>query len=140
MLQNVNSRMKQNRTDYYMKICGKIDKSIKNNRFLGYFWQGYYTTRCAWSGRRTTLWRHWMTALSTFHLGPSFHIQFRAQRCQKYASHEKKLPIKVVQNWIFYKKVSKWICLSLSRVELRESKDWYGWNIILYRKGEIHSI
>ncbi len=26
------------------------------------------------------------------------YIQFRAQRCQKYASHQKKLPIKVVRN------------------------------------------
>ncbi len=40
------------------------------------------------------------------------YIQFRAQRCQKYTSHQKKLPIKVVQNWILSKKVHKRICLS----------------------------
>ncbi len=37
LLQNVNDRMKQNRKDYSMKICGKIDNLIKNNRFLDYF-------------------------------------------------------------------------------------------------------
>ncbi len=53
----------------------------------------------------------------------SKNIQFRAQRCQKYASHEKKLQIKVVQNWILYKKVPECICLSPPEVELEGSKD-----------------
>ncbi len=52
------------------------------------------------------------------------HIQFRAQCCQKCASHEKEVQIKVVRNWISYKKVRKHICLSLSGVELEGSKDW----------------
>ncbi len=39
------------------------------------------------------------------------YIQFRAQHCQKYASHEKKLEIKVVRHWILSKKVRKRICL-----------------------------
>ncbi len=29
--------MKKNRIDYCMKICGKINESIKNNGFLDYF-------------------------------------------------------------------------------------------------------
>ncbi len=51
--------------------------------------QGYYTARFARFGRRTAMWYHWMAVLCTFHLGSGFHIQFRAQHCQKYASHEK---------------------------------------------------
>ncbi len=32
------------------------------------------------------------------------YIQFREQHCQKYASNQKKLQIKIAWNWIFYKK------------------------------------
>ncbi len=39
------------------------------------------------------------------------YIQFRAQRCQKYTSNQKKLQIKVVRNWILYEKVHQRICL-----------------------------
>ncbi len=39
------------------------------------------------------------------------YIQFRVQRCQKYASHPKKLQIKIVWNWISYKKVHERTCL-----------------------------
>ncbi len=39
------------------------------------------------------------------------YIQFRAPYCQKHASHEKKLEIKVVRDWISFKKVRKCICL-----------------------------
>ncbi len=42
-------------------------------------------------------------------------FQFRAQYCQKYASHKKKLQIKVVWNWISYKRVLMCICLSPHR-------------------------
>ncbi len=38
-------------------------------------------------------------------------IHYGAQRCQKYALHQKKIRIKVVRNWILYKKVRKHICL-----------------------------
>ncbi len=33
------------------------------------------------------------------------YILFRTQHCRKYASHEKKLQIKVIWNWISYEKV-----------------------------------
>ncbi len=56
------------------------------------------------------------------------------------STHHMKLQIKVVQNWILYKKVCKSICPSPSRVELGGSKDWYGWNMILYWNVKIHSI
>ncbi len=40
------------------------------------------------------------------------------------------------------RKVSGRICLSLPslEVELGGSKDWYGWNIIMYKNGELHSL
>ncbi len=41
-----------------------------------------------------------------------FDAKFRAQRCQTYVSRTKKLQIKVVRNWISYKKVPERICLS----------------------------
>ncbi len=41
-----------------------------------------------------------------------FDTKFRAQQFQKYASHTKKLQIKVVRNWISYKKVPQHRCLS----------------------------
>ncbi len=44
----------------------------------------------------------------------------------------KKLQIKVVRNWISYKKVRECIRLSLPGVGLVGLKDWYGWNSILY--------
>ncbi len=47
-----------------------------------------------------------------------------------------KLQIKVVLNWILYKKVPERVCLSPRMVEVGGSKDWYGWNIILYWKGK----
>ncbi len=52
------------------------------------------------------------------------YIQFRAQHCQNYASHQNKLEIKVVQNLISSKKVRKRICLSATGVELGGSKDF----------------
>ncbi len=63
------------------------------------------------------------------------YIQFGAQSCQKYTSHEKKFQIKVVRNWILYKKVLEHICLSLPhpRVEL-EWLIWLKYDIVL--KGE----
>ncbi len=67
------------------------------------------------------------------------YIQFRAQCCQKYTSHPKKLQIKIVWNWISHKKVRKHICLSFGKVELGGAKDWYGWNIILHWNSKIHS-
>ncbi len=32
-------------------------------------------------------------------------VQFRAERCQKYALHQKMIQIKAVRNWILHKKV-----------------------------------
>ncbi len=43
---------------------------------------------------------------------PENYIRFRALRCQKYTTHQKNLQIKVVRNWISYKKVCECICLS----------------------------
>ncbi len=59
------------------------------------------------------------------------YIHLRVQHSQKFASHRKKLKIKIVQNWITSKKVSERICLSPSRVELGGSKDWHVRSIIL---------
>ncbi len=59
------------------------------------------------------------------------YIQFMAQRYQKYASHQKKVQIKVFQNWISSEKVRERICLSLLGVELGGSKDGQIRSIIL---------
>ncbi len=52
------------------------------------------------------------------------YIKFRAQYCQKYASHQKKLPIKVVWNCVLSKKVCEHNCSSAAGVELWVSKDF----------------
>ncbi len=57
------------------------------------------------------------------HIECANYIQFRAEHCQKYASHEKKLEIKVVWNWILSQKVRESICLSPPGVELWGLKD-----------------
>ncbi len=67
------------------------------------------------------------------------YIQFTAQHCQKYASHKKKVQIKVVQNWISYKKVSMCICLS-PQSGARGSKDGHVWSIIMQGTGKLHLI
>ncbi len=64
-------------------------------------------------------------------------IHFRAQCCQNYWLYQKIIQIKVVENWISYKKVSGDTCLSLPAVELGDSKDWYVSNIILYWNGKV---
>ncbi len=59
------------------------------------------------------------------------YIQFMDQSCQKYASHSKKLQMKVVQNRILYKKVrSAYVYLPHNGVG--DLKDWSSWNIIYY--------
>ncbi len=63
-----------------------------------------------------------------------------AQYCQKYASHQKKLQIKVVRHWISSKKVRELICLSPPGVELGDSKDWQVPSIILKGNSKLHSI
>ncbi len=65
---------------------------------------------------------------------------FGAQWCQKYAVLQKKLQIKVVWDWISYKKVPERICLSPPGVDLESSKDWYLSDIILYRSGKVDSL
>ncbi len=45
--------------------------------------------------------------------------------------------IKVVRNWISYKKVSGWIFLSPPEVKLGGSKDCRVWNIIIYKNEKI---
>ncbi len=65
-----------------------------------------------------------------------FDIKFRVQHCQKYTSHKKKVQIKVVQNWISYKKVCKRICLSFPGVELGGSKIGM-FEVLLCRKMQI---
>ncbi len=52
----------------------------------------------------------------------------------------KKLQIKVVRNWILYKKVTERICLSPPRVEPAVSKDQYIWNLIMYKNGKLDSL
>ncbi len=47
--------------------------------------------------------------------------------------NKKKLQIKVVWNWILYKKVRERICLSPRGVELEGSKNWYGWNVLKWQ-------
>ncbi len=68
------------------------------------------------------------------------YIRLRAQRCQKYASHGKKLKIKVVWNWISSKKVRKRVSLSPPGVELGGFKDQYVWNLIMYRNVNLGSL
>ncbi len=53
---------------------------------------------------------------------------------------KKKFRIKVVQNWILYKKVRERICLSPPRVELDSSKDQYVNNLIIYRNWILDSL
>ncbi len=53
---------------------------------------------------------------------------------------KKKLKIKVVQNWISYKKVHERICLSPPGMEPGGSKDSHLWKIIMYKNGEVDSV
>ncbi len=53
---------------------------------------------------------------------------------------KKKLQIKVVQNWISYKKVRECMCLSPPGVELWGSRDTHLWKIIMYKNGEVDSV
>ncbi len=66
---------------------------------------------------------------------------FRAERYQKYTLFERKLQMKVVENWICTRSLRA--CMFLSprppQVELWPSEDWCGWNIILYWKRKLHS-
>ncbi len=65
------------------------------------------------------------------------HFQYRPQRCQKYASQEIKLGIKVVWNWISYKKVSeRYLCLPPPQSGARglERLIWLKYYIVLNRK------
>ncbi len=69
------------------------------------------------------------------------HIQFRAQRCQKYASNQKKASYKSCLELNFAPKNPKRICLSPSGVELGGWKDWHVRSVIMYvGKGKLHSI
>ncbi len=68
------------------------------------------------------------------------YIRCRAQHCQKYTSHPKKFQIKVVRNWISYKKVREHMCVPPHGVEPRGMKDCYSWNITLYWNDKIYSI
>ncbi len=53
---------------------------------------------------------------------------------------KKKLRIKVVKNWILYKKFRERICLFPPWVELRASNDQYIWNLFMYRNGKLDSL
>ncbi len=50
------------------------------------------------------------------------YIHNRKRWCQNYASNQKKFQIKVVRNWISYKKVNERICLSPPEMELGAQK------------------
>ncbi len=52
-------------------------------------------------------------------------IHFLADRCENYQLYQKIVQIKVVENWILYKKVNERICLPPPGVKLGGSKDWY---------------
>ncbi len=67
-------------------------------------------------------------------------IHFRAQCGQNYWLYQNIVQIKLVENWILYKKVSGRICLSLPGVEQAVSKDWYVSNIMLYQNGKVDSL
>ncbi len=56
----------------------------------------------------------------------AFYIQFRAPAKSTHYLLQKKLQLKVVQNWISYRKVCERICLSPQGAELSPSKDWCG--------------
>ncbi len=65
------------------------------------------------------------------------------QCCQKYASHGKKLKIKVVRNRIWFKKVRERICLSPpppSASGARGSQDQCVWNVIIYKNENLSSL
>ncbi len=51
----------------------------------------------------------------------------------------KTFQIKVVRNWILYKKVRTCICLSTPRVELEGSKDWQLQSIILKGNSKLYT-
>ncbi len=53
------------------------------------------------------------------------YIQFMSQRCQKYASHQKKLQINIVRKWSSCEKGRERIGLSPPRVEMGALKDWH---------------
>ncbi len=56
-------------------------------------------------------------------------VDFRAERCQKYALCQKFLQIKIVKDSVWYKKVSGRVCLISPRGEIRGSKDCHLQNI-----------
>ncbi len=65
------------------------------------------------------------------------YIQFRAQHCQKYASHQKKDQIKVIWNWTSYKNVCERISLCpppQSGARRLERLIWLKYYIVLKRK------
>ncbi len=70
------------------------------------------------------------------------YIHSGAERCQKYASHPKKLQIKVVRNWILYKKVrERCVYLPPPLIGARglERLIWLKYNIVLKRENTFTS-
>ncbi len=67
-------------------------------------------------------------------------IHFWTEHGQNYRLYKTIVRIKVVQNWISYKKVNGCTCLSPPGVELPGLKDGYVSDIILYRSGKIYSL
>ncbi len=66
-------------------------------------------------------------------------IHFTAECCKKYQFHQQMLQIKIVQNWILYKRlVGAHIYLPWSGT--RGSKEFHVWNIIMYRCGKVTSL
>ncbi len=67
-------------------------------------------------------------------------IHLRIQHCQNYWFYQKIVQVKLIENWISYKKVSGRIYLSPPWVELRGSKDILVSNIRLYWNRKIDSL
>ncbi len=66
-------------------------------------------------------------------------IHFLTERCKNYQLYRKIVQIKVVENWILYKKVNGRICLSFPGVKLGASKDCHLLNIITYWNKKVNS-
>ncbi len=69
-----------------------------------------------------------------------YYIVLKWQITLNFGLTSKKCGIKVVRNWILYKKVCERLCLSPHRVEIGDLKDSHLQNIIMYKNGKVDSV
>ncbi len=94
-----------------------------------------------YSPKLTKLWplKDWCDWNIMFYWNCVLH-SFRAENCQKYALFQRKLQLKVVQNWILYKKSeSVYVFPPPPSPSGASLKDCYGWNVILNWNCKLHS-